>query len=243
MDREIRAEGHRLIHAPLHRVWQVLSRLESHPRYTNLWLTADLLERSQASAVVEFRGFFGGLPITSVQRMALRPPGRIEFRQVRGTLRALSGAYVLSDAGGETDLEARIAVDPGIVFFSEPSVRQILVAHIDGTLAKVKASAERDLVRVPPRRTASAAEDGRSGRVSAATVEPADAPAEAVSDDEVPSDVEVPGPLADRAAGKADEAGATPSTGAAGAQKHPPAGGRRRRRRRRGGAPRPPASG
>lgn len=243
MDREIRAEGHRLIHAPLHRVWQVLSRLESHPRYTNLWLTADLLEHSQASAVVEFRGFFGGLPITSVQRMVLRPPGRIEFRQVRGTLRALSGAYVLSDAGGETELEAQIAVDPGIVFFGEPSVRQILAAHIDGTLAKVKASAERDLVRLLPRRTVPAAESERSARTSAAATASVDAPAEAVSEDEVLPDREVPGPLSDRTAGAADEAGSTPPTETAGEQKRAPAGGRRRRRRRRGGAARPPAPG
>jgi len=150
VDREIRLEGHRLIRAPLQRVWQLLSRLESHPRYASLWMAADLLERSQAAALVEFHGFFGGLPITSVQRVVLRPPGRIEFRQVRGTLRDLSGGYVLKDAGGDTDLVVQLAVDPGIVFFSEASVQQILASHIDGTLAKVKASAERDLVRLTP---------------------------------------------------------------------------------------------
>jgi hypothetical protein len=116
-------------------------------------MTADLLERSQTAALVEFHGFFGGLPIMSVQRVVMRPPGRIEFRQVRGTLRGLSGAYILKNADGDTDLVVQIGVDPGIVFFSESSVQQILSSHTDGMLGKVKASAERDLVRLVPRRS------------------------------------------------------------------------------------------
>jgi uncharacterized protein YndB with AHSA1/START domain len=176
MNREIRVERHRVIRAPIHRVWQVLSRLESHPRYANLWLTADLLERSQASAVVEFRGFFGGLPITSVQRLTLRPPNRIEFKQIRGTLRGVWGAYHLIDTDGETDLMAQMAVDAGIVLFSEGAVRQILAAHLDCTLGKIKASVERDLVRPARRRappggasvtTADGAESGSSDEVHA----------------------------------------------------------------------------
>ncbi|MDR7521365.1 MAG: SRPBCC family protein [Armatimonadota bacterium] len=158
--REVRVEGHRLIRAPLQRVWQLLSRLESYPRYASLWLTADLLERSQRSALVEFRGFFGGLPVTSVQRVVMRPPGRIEFRQVRGTLRALSGVYALKDVEGETDLTVRMAADAGIVFFSEESVQQILVAHIDRMLTRIKASAERDLARAIVRRSPASGEGG-----------------------------------------------------------------------------------
>lgn len=150
--RDIHHEGRRLIRAPVQRVWQILSRLESHPRYAETWLSADILERSQVAALVEFRGFFGGLPITSVQRVVLRPPGRIEFRQIRGTLRALSGAYLLREADEETALTVSLLVDPGIVLFSDESVHQILATHIDATLARIKATAERDLVRVPSRR-------------------------------------------------------------------------------------------
>lgn len=152
MGREIHHEGHRLIRAPVQRVWQLLSRLESHPRYVETWLSADILERSQASALVEFRGSFGGLPITSVQRVVLRPPGRIEFRQLRGTLRALSGAYLLREADDDTALTVSLLVDPGIVLFSDESVHQILAAHTETTTARIKAAAERDLVRVPARR-------------------------------------------------------------------------------------------
>lgn len=233
MDREIRVEGHRVIRAPLHRVWQLLSRLEAHPRYANLWLTADLLERSQASAVVEFRGFFGGLPVTSVQRLVLRPPGRIEFKQIRGTLRALSGAYVLKDARGETDLLVQIAVDPGIIIFSETSVRQILASHLEGTLGKIKASAERDLVRLQPRRGVIAGEDAPARGADAR-----DGPSSEEDDER--------GEAAERTA---EEAGANePVTGspaaspAAQPEKGEPQGRRRRRRRRhRGGGLRPPA--
>ncbi len=220
MDREIRLEGHRLIRAPLQRVWQVLSRLESHPRYASLWMAADLLERSQTATLVEFHGFFGGLPITSVQRVVLRPPGRIEFRQVRGTLRDLSGAYVLKNVDGDTDLVVQLAVDPGIVFFSEASVQQILASHIDGTLAKVKASAERDLVRLTPRRAQAAGE-----------TEPAVGSGEAAppGEDVVGADEAPPG---ETPAEEAPVAGPPVAQTAATSQRRPE--GRRRRRRRRG---------
>ncbi|OFX35156.1 MAG: hypothetical protein A2Z07_02480 [Armatimonadetes bacterium RBG_16_67_12] len=231
MDRETRFEGHRLIRAPLHRVWQVLSRLESHPRYANLWLTADLLERSQTSAVVEFRGFFGGLPITSVQRLVLRPPGRIEFKQIRGTLRGLSGAYVLKDAHGETDLMAQIAADPGIILFSDTSVQQILAAHIDGTLGKIKASAERDLARPAPRRAANAGE-GVPARAAGAGGEPSHEEEDEADEPEAEEAVVV-----DAARGAPAEAEVPrPASGEPHGRRR-----RRRRRRHRGGGSKPPA--
>lgn len=240
MDREIRVDGHRVIRAPLHRVWQLLSRLESHPRYAGLWLTADLLERSQASVVVEFRGFFGGLPITSVQRMVLRPPGRIEFKQVRGTLRGLWGAYLLKGTDGDTDLHAQVVVDPGIVLFTEASVQQILTAHIDGTLTRIKASAERELVRVVTRRAGAAGEDARPAKTGDAA-----APTAARDLDEADE-----GPEEDEAEEAPPEPAAVPAATDASAAAREGASGqpgegrrrRRRRRRRRGGA-RPAAPG
>jgi len=225
VDREIRLEGHRLIRAPLQRVWQLLSRLESHPRYASLWMAADLLERSQAAALVEFHGFFGGLPITSVQRVVLRPPGRIEFRQVRGTLRDLSGGYVLKDAGGDTDLVVQLAVDPGIVFFSEASVQQILASHIDGTLAKVKASAERDLVRLTPRRAQAAV--GAEPAVESGEAASAEEDLSVGADEALPEET------------PAEEAPAAgpPVARAAPSQRRPEGHRRRRRRRHRGAGP------
>jgi hypothetical protein len=228
MEREVRVEGHRLIRAPVHRVWQLLSRLEAHPRYATLWLTADLLERSQAAATVEFRGFFGGLPIVSVQRVVLRPPGRIEFKQVRGTLRGLSGAFVLREIDGETDLHGLMAADPGIILFSEASIRQILAGHIDGTLGRIKASAERDLVRVVPRRSQPSGDDGRGRQAAPGPV------AHAVGSEAGDLDAEESG---DEEQGPVDEAGEMVSDESAAASTEPKR--RRRRRRRRRGGPKP----
>jgi uncharacterized membrane protein len=240
-DREVRAEGRRQIHAPVQKIWQLLSRLEAHPRYAGLWMSADLLERSQAAAVVEFRGFFGGLPVTSVQRIVLRPPGRIEFRQVRGTLRDLSGAYVFRDADGETDLAIEMAVDAGIALFSDASVQQILAGHIEATLSKIKASAERDLVRVSARRAPPAGEPPAAEPSAAAgsqAVRAGGMEALVVDEEETQDEAE------DRACGQgeptepaASEAAAVASPGQGGRSRRR----RRRRRRHRGG--RPPATG
>lgn len=156
MPHSVSVEGHRFVRAPLQRVWHLLSRLESHPRYVTLWMTADVHERTPTAALVEFRGFFGGLPIASAQRITLRPPTRLEFRQVRGELRELTGAYVLKEVDGETDVAIQLSVDADILLFPDASVHQILVGHIDGTLGRIKASAERDLVRLTPRRVRAA---------------------------------------------------------------------------------------
>jgi uncharacterized protein YndB with AHSA1/START domain len=210
--RAVSAEATRRIRAPAQRVWHLLSRLESHPRYATLWFAADVLERSPGSALVEFRGFFGGLPLTSVQRLALRAPARIEFRQVRGELRELTGAYILKDAGGEVDLTIQIVVDAGIPFFSDAAVQQILITHLDGTLSRLKAAAERDLVRLIPRRPRLA---------------------EAASTDETSAGEEAE-PVAGTAPATetAGARGAAPESGAAGDESRPSRRGRRRRRRR-----------
>ncbi len=266
MARAIGVEGHRLIRAPVQRVWHLLSRLESHPRYITLWMAADVHERSLTTATVEFRGFFGGLPIVSAQRITLRPPGRIDFRQIRGELRDLSGAYLLKEVDGETDLTVQLSVDAGIPLFSEASVQQILVGHIDGTLTRVKASAERDLVRLPPRRSRAADVGGPAPESSAVTDEPDRSAADdqegawAQASEDLASKSEaaaIPVSAEGTAAGPAETARGVPATGgrvAATAEEpgsgHPTHGSQRRGRRRRrrrgrgregGRAPRPAA--
>jgi hypothetical protein len=221
VSRDIRAEGHRVVRAPVHRVWQLVSRPESHPRQVRWWLAADVIERAQSTALVEFRGLFGGLPVTSVQRMTLRPPGRVEFKQIRGTLRNLSGAFVLKDRGGDTDIVIQMTVDAGIPLLSEAAVQQILVGGIEATLTGLKATAERDLAR--PGRRQPAAPDGET---QAEAVEAVEAAVSATSGDDD-----------DDAAAGADEsdegldgeaAVAVPESAASGQ----PAAGKRRRRRR-----------
>ena len=250
MSRGVRLTGHRLIRAPVQRVWHLLSRPEIHPRYTTMWMAADVLERSQTGALVEFRGFFGGLPIVSVQRLTLKPPWRLEFRQVRGELRDLSGAYVLKDAEGETDLSCEIVVDAGIALFSDTAVEQILAGHTEGTLGRIKTTAERDLVRIGRR--------SRPGAAAASGGEPRDADEGAEDETALPSaaplsadeargdyaasaaapvappadnDEEEDAPVASQPdGGRATRADAAPSPGRPGQPAEP----RRRRRRRRG---------
>jgi len=226
----------------MQRVWHVLSRLEAHPRYVTLWFAADVLERSPASALVEFRGFFGGLPLTSVQRLTLKAPARMEFRQVRGELRDLTGAYLLKDVEGDTDLVCQLAVDAGIALFTDASVQQILTSHIDGTISRIKAVAERDLVRLVPRRS-------RLTDAAAPATEPAALPADSEEEEEDVAIAEAstepePGPVKPVGAG----GGAEKEPSVAAAQQRAGRRGRRRRRRRgyRGsgtGAPPAPAGG
>ncbi len=240
MSRGVQFSAHRLIRAPVQRVWHLLSRPEIHPRYATMWMAADVLERSPTGAVVELRGFFGGLPITSVQRLIFKPPGRLEFRQIRGELRDLSGAYTLRDAEGETDLTCEMTVDAGIALFSDAAVEQILAGHTEGTLTRMKVTAERDLVRPVLRRRGAAPE---------ATVNETKDTEEGVDDE--PSGSE------SRSEGEEEEAAETaPSAGqpapaavlphAAGSPGDPSAPRRRRRRRgrrRRGGPSSGPGAG
>jgi len=190
VSRGVRLTGHRLVRAPVQRVWHLLSRPEIHPRYATMWMAADVLERSPTGALVEFRGFFGGLPIVSVQHLTMKPPWRLEFRQIRGELRDLSGAYVLKDIEGETDLSCDIVVDAGIALFSDIAVEQILAGHIEGTLGRLKTTAERDLVRLIGRRS-------RSGAAAASVGESKDADAGAEDQSTLPTTT--PAPLVEEA--------------------------------------------
>ena len=69
----VRVEGHRLVRAPVHKVFQLISHLEAQPRVTGLWLAADVLERKSNTVTIHYRGYFGGMPIESIQRATLSP--------------------------------------------------------------------------------------------------------------------------------------------------------------------------
>jgi hypothetical protein len=244
--RGVRLQSHRLIRAPVQRVWQLLSRPEIHPRYATMWMAADVIERSQGSAVVEFRGFFGGLPIVSVQRLALKAPWRLEFRQVRGELRDLSGSYVLKDVEGDTDLSCDIVVDAGIPLFSDTAVEQILAGHIEGTLGRIKTTAERDIVRLIGRRSrggvgATTADEHQDGEEAAEPESPAASTAPDAADDRSADTVDAE-PTDDSAEDEESPASVPPArTGQPGERRRRRR--RRRGRRRSGAGPRPDAGG
>jgi hypothetical protein len=90
-----------------------------------------------------------GLPVESVLRIALRPPHMMEFKQVRGTLRALSGQCSLLAVEDGTEVRYHLEVDPGIAMISDDAARQFLVQFVERMLDRIKLAAER---KAPARR-------------------------------------------------------------------------------------------
>lgn len=136
----------------MQRVFQLVGRLESHPRVTGLWLTADLLERRANGMTVQYRGYLAGIPVESIQQAILQPPHRVEFRQTRGGLRAFRGSYVLKPVDGDTELAFTVEADVGIAMITDTAARRVLHAYVEQSLDKFKLTAERELPR-PMKRT------------------------------------------------------------------------------------------
>lgn len=236
MPRAIRVEKVRRIRAAPQRVFQLLSRVESLPRYSDLWLAADVLERSGHHLTAEFRGYFGGLPVESVQRVHIRPPARLEFHQLRGTLKALRLEYVVEQDGSESRLIARFEVEAGIPMLDDATVRTVISNATDRMLGKVKDAAERDLPRLILRRPSTAT--AATGTLATRPI--GNGSGDAVrsvpdSPEETPSSTEDLAPSAESAEKVVDaKPGEARSSGAPRAERPPGRRRRRRRRRRRG---------
>ncbi|MDR7540437.1 MAG: SRPBCC family protein [Armatimonadota bacterium] len=236
MTRPIRVERQRSIRAPQQRVYQLLTRVEGLPRFADIWLVADVLERSGGQVVAEFRGYFGGLPVESVQRLSLRPPGRVEFRQLRGTFKALRGEYVVEPEGSGARLTARVEVEAGIPMLSDQAVQMALSAAVERLLNRVRDAAERDLPRLAPARRSVPARPA----LAAAGPEAAAAPEEAAAGE---ASAEQGGTAEAVLTGPAPPPSSSPPPGeiaAVEARRRP--GRRRRRRHRRRPLESPPAS-
>ncbi len=147
----VRVEGQRIIRAPVHKVFQLVSRLDAQPQVTGLWLTADLLERRSNTLTVQYRGYLAGLPVESVQHAILQPPHRVEFRQTRGGFKTFRGSYTLKPIEGDTELALTVEADVGISLIGDTAARQVLLAYVERSLDKFKLMAERELAR-PGRR-------------------------------------------------------------------------------------------
>ncbi|HEU5300065.1 MAG TPA: SRPBCC family protein [bacterium] len=157
-------EGRRIIRAPVQKVFQLVSRLDSSPRVTGLWFTADLVERKSNALTVHYRGYFAGIPVESVQRATLYPPNRIDFRQSRGSLKVFRGQYQLKPIEGDTEITLTLEAEVGMPLVSEAAARLVLHAFIERSLEKYKLTAERDLPRVVRR-----AADGAAAKEPAPT--------------------------------------------------------------------------
>ena len=222
----IKVEDTRIIRAPIQKVFQLVSRLEAQPHVTGLWFSADLIDRRQNTATVLYKGYFGGIPLESVQRATLHPPQRVEFKQSRGGLKAFAGRYSLKPIDGETELSMQIEAEVGIALITEASAKRVLHSYVERSLQKIKFLAERDLPR-PVRRVVEGAE-----QVTSATPTTAAGPLEPGPQGAGPSGagltgegLPAPGPSAPVLSGLPQSASQATPPG--------PGSGRRRRRRRR----------
>jgi hypothetical protein len=227
----IKVEDTRIIRAPIQKVFQLVSRLEAQPHVTGLWFSADLIDRRQNTATVLYKGYFGGIPLESVQRATLYPPQRVEFKQSRGGLKAFAGRYSLKPIDGETELSMQIEAEVGIALITEASARRVLYAYVERSLQKIKFLAERDLPR-PVRRVV---ED--AAQAASATPTTAAGPSEPGPQGAVPPGVGLtgeglpaPDPSATVPSGLPPSAPQATSPGPGSGRRR-----RRRRRRRRGG--------
>jgi len=239
----IKVEDTRIIRAPIQKVFQLVSRLEAQPHVTGLWFSADLIDRRQNTATVLYKGYFGGIPLESVQRATLHPPQRVEFKQSRGGLKAFAGRYSLKPIDGETELSMQIEAEVGIALITEASAKRVLHSYVERSLQKIKFLAERDLPR-PVRRVV---ED--AAQAASATPTTAAGPSEPGPQGAVPPGAGPPGagnlgagltgeglpapdPSATVPSGLPPSAPQTTSPGPGSGRRR-----RRRRRRRRGGQP------
>jgi len=223
----VRVEGRRIVRAPVQKVFQLVSRLDAQPGVTGLWLAADLLERKPNVLTIHYRGYFGGMPIESIQRATLYPPQRVEFRQTRGALKMLRGEYVLKPVDGDTELALTVEAEVGIALISEESARLIIHSFVERSLEKFKFTAERDLPRVQRRPQEAPAQAEGSGDTGAPKEEgPQVEPARPVQPPAPPR----PQPRPPQPQPQPQQAAGAPGTGAGPVRRR-----RRRRRRRRGG--------
>jgi hypothetical protein len=235
-------EARRIIRASPDRVFAHIGRIESLPRYgAPLWMAAEPVEKRRSAHVVTLTGYFAGLPVESVLRISLRSPHAMEFKQVRGTLRALAGQCSLVAVEDGTEVRYRLEADPGIAMITDAAARQFLVQFVERMLDRVRLAAER---KAPVRRAA------RPDAAAPDSLEP-------VEDDEADSAPEQPAPAisagAQDAAPRAETTPAAASRPASDPTSAPPRvtarqpstpqrpeparTGRRRRRRRRRGRP------
>lgn len=212
--RGVHATAQRLIRAPAGAVYGMASRLEHLPRWSDVWLRADTVEKRAGRWVLRLRGFVAGLPVESVVRAELEPGRAVGWRQTHGTFLHYAARFEVEPAEDGTRVRYTVELDPGIGLLDPSSVQRVASQEAERTLDRMKWSAERERV----------AEEVRLMKVR---------PAAQPGALKQPPEEAVPRP---------EEAGASPSPPQA-PEAGAPKGRRRRRRRRRRGAAQAAASG
>jgi hypothetical protein len=194
------------------------SRLEHLPRWSDLWMRADTLEKRPGRWVLRLRGFVAGLPVESVVRAELEPGRVVRWRQAHGTLLHYAAHFEVEPAEDGTRVRYTVELDPGINLLDPSSAHRVAVQEAERTLDRMKWSAERELV----------AEEVRLMRSRPAAHEVKEVQAEARPE---------PSPEAEPAAPALPTEEATEGAPGRGGRR------RRRRKRRRASATQPAAGG
>ena len=205
--------------------------------------------RSRGRQLIALTGYLIGLPVESVVRVALHPPHSLEFKQVRGTLRMLTGHCALRAVEDGTEVEYRLEADVAISMITDDAARQFLVQFVERMLDRIKLAAER---KTPARRPDRGSGVETSPLTPGTGGEPEEDEVEPVTEEALPAVPAEPA-AAEGLHGEAVDGAATLKSGlpraapppgpapgpAPDARGAPPHSGRRRRRRRHRGRGRP----
>ena len=136
------------IAAPIEEVWEVVEDVASAPEWQEGLDSMEPLERDAQGRVVVADSTTDAKvrQVTTRVRFSYEPQRRLEWRQEKGDLKSLVGAWELEDLGGRTRATYRLQGDPGRVLGMlirgpvEDKLRGVLVG---GRPAELKARVER----------------------------------------------------------------------------------------------------
>jgi Polyketide cyclase / dehydrase and lipid transport len=168
-----------VIRASPEHIFAYLARVEHLPRYGSpLWMIAEPMEKRGSAQTVALSGYFAGLPIESILRVALHPPVTLELTQMRGTLRSFAGRCTLERGEDGTEVFYHLEVDPGIPMVTDDAARQFLMQYLTRLLDRIKLAAERKVpVRRPQAPSAAAPAASAPPEMGEAEPEPDEEPA------------------------------------------------------------------
>ena len=176
-----RATAQRLFRVPPTVVYGMASRLEHLPRWSDLWMRADTLEKRGSRWTLRLRGFVAGLPAESVVRAELEPGRAVRWRQAYGTLLHYAAQFEVETTDEGTRARYTVELDPGIPVLDVTSAHQVAAQEAERTLDRMKWSAERELVAEEVRlmKVRPGAKEVQAGEVLQPA--PAEAPSPALS--------------------------------------------------------------
>lgn len=136
----------RVFRVPAATAYGMASRLEHLPRWSNLWLRCDPVQRRGAQRTLRLRGFLAGLPVEAVVRAEVEPGRAVRWRQAYGTLLHYAASLEVEPAEEGCHVRYTVELDPGIEMLDEGAVRLVAVQEVEHTLDRMRWSAERERV-------------------------------------------------------------------------------------------------